>query len=378
MTYRWAVLAAGTAAQASFSAISFGVAVLAPALRDRYDLTLTGVGVVLAAEWIGLTFALLPWGFAVDRWGERWTLAGGLTVCAGFLAGAAFAPSFGSLVLLLGLAGVAGGSVQSGSGRAVMRWFAADERGFALGVRQTAVPVGGAVAALALPLLGGTKAGFLFLAGFVLVGAIVGAIVLRSSSPEHLEIEHVDSVLRNRRLWLLCGASGLYLVAQIATMSFLVLFLVDTRGWSTGSAAGVLAAGQVLAAALRIGVGRWSDLLGSRVRPLRLVGAAVTASLALVAAAAGAAGWLLVPILVVTTGLSMAWNGLSFTIAAELGGRRSGAAIGFQQTVLSAVGVVAPIAFAATVSWSSWRTAFVLAAVFPLAGWWALRPLRDR
>ncbi len=372
------MLAAGTAAQASFSAISFAVAVLAPALRDRYDLTLTEIGVVLAAEWIGLTFALLPWGFAVDRWGERWTLAGGLTVCAGFLAGAAFAPGFGSLVLLLGLAGIAGGSVQSGSGRAVMRWFAADERGFALGVRQTAVPVGGAVAALVLPLLGGTKAGFLFLAGFVLAGAIVGAIVLRSSSPAHLEIEDVDSVLRDRRLWLVCGASGLYLVAQIATMSFLVLFLVDDRGWSTGAAAGVLAAGQVLAAALRIGVGRWSDVVRSRVGPLRVVGAAVTASLALVAVTAGAADWLLVPILVVTTGLSMAWNGLSFTIAAELGGRRSGAAIGFQQTVLSAVGVGAPIVFAATVSWSSWRAAFALAAVFPLAGWWALRPLRDR
>jgi len=259
-----------------------------------------------------------------------------------------------------------------------MRWFAADERGLALGLRQTAVPVGGAIAALVLPLLGGTKPGFLFLAGFVLAGAVAGAIVLRSSSPEQLEIEDVDSVLRDLRLWFLCAASGLYLVAQIATMSFLVLFLVDERGWSAGAAAGVLAAGQALAAALRIGVGRWSDLLGSRVRPLRLVGAAVTGSLALVAVLAGASGWLLVPVLIATTGLSMAWNGLSFTIAAELGGRRSGAAIGFQQTVLSAVGVVAPIAFAAAVSWSSWRAAFALAAGFPVAGWWALRPLRDR
>ena len=351
---------------------------LAPALRDHYDLSLTQVGVVLAAEWIGLTFALLPWGYAVDRFGERWTLAGGLTVCAACLAGAAFAPSFGSLVLLLGLAGVAGGSVQSGSGRAVMRWFAADERGFALGVRQTAVPVGGAIAALTLPLLGSTKAGFLFLAGFVLVGALVGALVLRSGLGEHIHVEDVETSLRDRRLWRVCGASGLYLIAQIATMSFLVLFLVEDRGWSTGSAAAVLAAGQVLAAGLRIGVGRWSDAIRSRIGPLRVVGIGVTVALALVAAAAGAAGWILVPILVATTGLSMAWNGLSFTIAAEIGGRRSGAAIGFQQTVLSLVGIGAPIAFAATVSATSWRAAFALAAVFPLAGWWALRPLRDR
>jgi len=352
--------------------------VLAPALRDRYDLSLTQIGVVVAAEWVGLTLSMLAWGFAVDHWGERWTLATGLALCAACLAGAAFAPDFGTLVLLLGLAGLAGGSVQSGSGRAVMRWFAADERGLALGVRQTAVPVGGVIAAVVLPLLGGPQAGFLFLAGFVLAGAIAGALVLRTGTPEHVEISDVESSLRDRALWLVCGASGLYLVAQVAMMSFLVLFLVDDRGWSTGSAAAVLAAGQAVAAAMRIGVGRWSDTLRSRVRPFRLVGAAVAVSLALVATTATAASWLLVPVAVAATGLSMAWNGLAFTIAAEIGGRRSGAAIGLQQTVLSATGVVVPIAFAATVSWSSWRAAFALAAFFPLAGWWALRPLRGR
>jgi sugar phosphate permease len=352
--------------------------VLAPALRERYDLTLTEIGVVLAAEWVGLTFALLPWGFAVDRHGERWTLAGGLAVCAACLAGAAYAPSFPALVVLLGLAGVAGGSVQSGSGRAVMRWFAPEERGFALGVRQTAVPVGGGIAALVLPLLGGPRAGFLFLAGFVLVGALGGALVLRAESAERLEQADVEASLHDRRLWLLCGASGLYVAAQIATMSFLVLFLVDARGWSTGSAAAVLAASQVLAAALRIGVGRWSDRLRSRVLPLRLVGASMTVSLALVVATAGAAGWLLVPVLVAATGLSMAWNGLSFTLAAELGGRRSGAAIGFQQTVLSGVGVVVPVLFAAAVTHTSWRAAFGLAAALPVGGFWLLRPLRGR
>jgi MFS family permease len=378
LSYRWAVLAAGTAAQAAFSTLAFAIAVLAPALRDRYDLSLTEIGVVLSAEWIGLTFALLPWGFAVDRRGERWTLAGGLAACSMFLAGAAFAPSFGWLVVLLGLAGIAGGSVQSGSGRAVMRWFTADERGLALGIRQTAVPIGGGVAALVLPQLGGPKSGLLFVAGFVLAGALAGALVLRSGSEEHIAVSDVESTLRDRRLWLVCFGSGLYLVAQMAMMGFVVLFLHDEHGYSTGEAAAVFAAGQVLAAGLRIGIGRWSDVLGSRIQPLRLVGVAIAVGLALVAVASGAPGLVLVPVLAAVTGLSMAWNGLSFTIAAELGGRRSGAAIGFQQTVLSAVGVVAPIAFAAAVSWSSWRAAFGLAAAFPLAGWWALRPLRDR
>jgi hypothetical protein len=73
----------------------------------------------------------------------------------------------------------------------------------------------------------------------------------------------------------------------------------------------------------------------------------------------------------------MAWNGLAFTTAAELAGAaRSGAAIGFQQTVLSAFGIVAPVLFAATVSNASWALAFALAAIFPLVGRVVLAPLK--
>jgi sugar phosphate permease len=374
--YRWAILAAGTVAQASFSTIGFAVPVLAPALRDEYDLSLTEIGVVVAAELMGLTFALLPWGFAADRWGERRTLTVGLAASSAFLVGAAFAPGYPSLVALLILAGAAGGSVQSGSGRAVLSWFPASERGLALGVRQTAVPLGGAVAALVLPWLGSPRAGFLFVAGFVLASAVAGGLVLRPGTVENgVDPHDVEAGLRDRRLWLAAWGSGLYLVAQLALTSFVVLFLHDDRGFSARAAAGVLAVAQIVAAAFRIGAGRWSDVVRSRVRPLRAIGLAIAVGCGVVALAAGSPAWLLVPVLVAATALSMAWNGLSFTIAAELGGSRSGAAIGLQQTVLGVIGVGVPVAFAATVSATSWPAAFALAGLFPLVGWLALRPL---
>jgi sugar phosphate permease len=352
------------------------VPVLAPALRDHYDLSLTQIGVVLAAEWIGLTVALLPWGFAADRFGERRTLTVGLSGCAACLVGAAFAPSFTTLVAWLTLAGAAGGAVQSGSGRAVLGWFGPEERGLALGVRQTAVPVGGAIAALVLPLFGSPRAGFLVVAAMVLAGAVVGGLVLRpGDGRSSLEPGDVESGLRDRRLWLASWGSGLYLVAQVALTGFVVLFLHENRGFSESAAAAVLAVSQGCAAVLRIAIGRWSDVIQSRVRPLRLIGLAIATSLVVVAVATSAPSSLLVPLLVVATGLSMAWNGLAFTIAAELGGTRSGAAIGLQQTVLGVIGVGVPVAFAATVSALSWGAAFALAALFPLAGWWALRPL---
>jgi sugar phosphate permease len=352
--------------------------VLTPELRDAYDLTLSEIGVVLAAEWVGLLVALLPWGFAADRFGERWTVPTGLAACAACLAGAAYAGPFWALVGLVALAGAAGGSVQSGSGRAVMAWFRPQQRGLALGVRQTAVPVGGVVAALVLPALGTAQAGFLFLACFVLAGALAAAVVLRERGGDMLEAADVEWTLRDRRLWRLSGGSGLYLVAQTALIGFGVLFLHDARGFSEAEAGGVLAVAQVLAAGLRIAAGRWSDVLGARIVPLRRIGLVIVSALALAAALVNAPAPLLVPALAAAAALSMAWNGLSFTAAAELAGRaRSGAAIGFQQTALSAVGVVAPIAFAAVLSWTSWRAAFALAALCPLVGWWLLRPLAE-
>jgi sugar phosphate permease len=364
------VLAAGTGAQTSFSAVLIGLPVLAPALRDAHALSLVRVGVVLDSVWIGSLLTLLPWGLLADRVGERLVLGVGLGACGAALAAAGFAGSFGWLVVLLGLAGAAGASVNAASGRAVMQWFPAAERGFALGVRQTAIPLGGLVSALVLPALG-LRAAFLFLAALSVAGGLFGvaAIREREGSEDVLEPRGLGATLRDRRLVLLCAGSSFYLVAQLAITGFLVLFLHDERGLSPGAAAAVLGGVQVVAAALRIGGGRWSDVLGSRLRPLRLVGLASSLTLAVAALALDAPLVVLVPAFVVAGGLAMAWNGLSFTAAAEIAGRsRSGAALGMQQTALAAAGSIVPPAFAAVVAASSWRIGFGDAATFPLLG----------
>jgi MFS family permease len=357
-----------------------GLAVLMPTLREELGLSLAEVGLLLAAAWVGATLTLLPWGLAADRYGERLVLALGLGLCAAFLAAAAFAEAFAGLFVLLALAGAAGSSVNSASGRAVMQWFGPGERGLALGIRQSAVPAGGLVGALAVPHLadeGGSEWALLFLAGFCAVGALVGALVLRSGSAgDELDASSITRTLADGRLWRLCLGSGIYLYAQLALIGFTVLFLHDEHDVSASRAALVVAVAQVLAVGLRIAVGRWSDVVRSRVGPLRLIGLAVAVSLVVTAALSGGPLSLLVIALALAGALSMAWNGLSFAAAAELAGlRRSGAAIGFQQTVLSGIGVVAPPLFAATVTALSWSAAFLLAAAFPVAGWLALRPL---
>jgi sugar phosphate permease len=293
----------------------------------------------------------------------------------------AYTSSFAGLVVALAAAGALGAGTQTASGRAVMSWFGADERGLALGIRQTAVPLGGAVAATALPALArhaSLRAAFFALAAGCLVAAVVGAVVLRSEPPS-VEDSNPARPLRDPRIWRLCLGSTFYVTTQISLLGFLVLFLHDERDVSTTAGAAALAVTQALGGVARIGAGRWSDRRRDRVAPLLRLGLLLALSAATAALLVGASLWLLVPALVAAGTFSLSWNGLSFTAAAEIAGRsRSGAAIGLQQSFLAAGSIATPIAFAAIVHASSWRTGFVLAALSPLLGYALLSPLAER
>jgi sugar phosphate permease len=378
--YRWVVLAAGTLAQASFSASSVGLPALGPELKSHYGLTLGQTGIVLGGIGIGMLFTLLPWGLIADRVDERWVIATGLTGAAVLLVVASTTQGFATVTITLVGVGALGASVNAASGRAIMAWFPATELGLALGIRQTAIPIGAAIGAGLLPVLasaGGTRLAFVFLGAACATGAVVAAVFVRTGAPGEPELGDVSRPVRDPRMWLLGCSTGLYLVAQIAIISFVVLFLHEHRGVSTHAAALVLVAVYVLAVAARIGSGTISDRLGNRLRPLRTIGIALTIATAGVAAATDAPLAVLIPLFVLAGMLSMSWNGLAYAAAAEAAGSaRTGAALGFQQTLLGVVVAGAPPALAA-VAEHGWRLAFVLAALAPGLGVLILRTLRE-
>jgi MFS family permease len=374
------VLSAGVVAQAAYAATGLGLPAIAPAIRREFDLTLTQTGVVLAASFLGSVPTLLVWGLIADVVGERIVIAVGLAASAGGLVWAGYASTYATLVAALAVAGGLAAGVNSASGRAVMAWFEQDERGLALGIRQMAVPLGGAMGAVALPLIEhhvSLRAAFFALAGACVVGAAVAYALIRVEPAE--DESSLARPLRDRRLWLICIGSTFFVTTQLSLLGFFVLFLHDHRGVSTTIAAAALAVTQVLGGISRIALGRVSDRMRQRIVPLRRVGLGIAVSVAVTTAFLDASAWIVVPLLVVAATFGLSWNGLSFAATAEAAGRaRSGAAIGLQQTFLAAGGLVAPIAFAAVVHHASWRLAFGLAAVSPLVGYALLSPLAER
>jgi len=374
-------------AQASISALQLGLPAVAPQLRDEYSLSLAATGALLAASTLGIIATLLAWGALADRIGERAVIGIGLTGAALALALGSRAGSAQALGVCLLAAGAFGSSANAASGRAVVAWFDPSQRGFALGLRHMSTPLGGALAAVSLPLIadrGGVGDALLALAAALLVGALAAVLGLRRPDPVAREA-HLDEPpptsgpLRDPAIWRLSLGTASVVLAQLSLLSFLTLYLYEERGWSVGAAALALGAVQIGGAVARVAAGIWSDRLGSRIRPLRMLALSGAATLGLAAALLGAADVAAATALIAAGVLTMAGNGVSFAAAAEMAGpARVGTALGLQNTILFVAVAVAPPAFGAAVGLTSWPAAFALAALCPLVGWWVLGPLAAR
>lgn len=385
--YRWIVLLVGAAGAAAFNALRMGLPAIAPEVRATYDLSLAEVGFGFTALSIGVVLTLIPWGALSDRVGERLVMSVGLTGTALAVVLAASADTYPMLLGAFVLAGMFGASATGASGRAVMGWFARRERGLALGIRQMALPLGGAIAAVSLPALaaaGGLELALLALAAGCALAALACAIWLRPPPPlpewaaSSIAAAHAAEPppTRDPRAWRLGLGSALLVVAQAALMGFLVLYLVDVEGWSAGVAAAALAATQLCGAISRIVAGRNSDRAGVRLPMLRRIAARNAILLAALAVLVAVGSVLAVPVALAATVSAMAWNGLAFTAAGEISGReRAGTAMSLQNTIVAIGTTATPAAFGLVVAATSWQLGFGLVAIAPAGAFLVLAPL---
>ncbi len=379
---RWVVLAIGVLAQTSACAFVYGVPFLVPDLRDTLGLSLAAVGTYVAAPTTGLLLTLIAWGAAADRFGERKVMASGLLLAA--LAVGALAllphPGYGLALTLLAAGGAAAASVFAANGRMIMGWFPKTERGLAMGIRQTAQPLGVALAGLVLPTLSGRTGAF---GAFAVPAALclLSALLVIGFAPNPVRPpraagEEIGSPYRTPVLWRLHAASAMLVVPQFAITAFATEYLVREQHWSTISAGAFVAAIQIAGAVSRIGSGVWSDRVGSRLRPMRQL--AVGATLVLLAFALGAAfaPWLAIVALAVGGIVTVADNGLAFTAVAEIAGSAwAGRALGVQNTGQNIASSLTPIALGAVVGTAGYAIGFVVAAAAPVAAI-ALTPVR--
>lgn len=331
---RWGLLALVTAAHA-FGAVSvLAVAPLAPLLLEDLHLTRAQVGLFLPAIYLGGVIMSLPAGWLTDRLGARLTLAAGQGLTGALVALAAGADRFVLILLLLFLGGLGWAVVNPATGKVILERFPARERGFAMGIKQTGLTVGGIAASLTLPALAlahGWRVALTVAAVTSLVAAAAGLVFLpadrargHAGQPDPPRFAELARFLSNRSLLVLL-ASGLALgMAQASVLAYLALFAREGLGWSVVAAGGLLALVQVGGTASRLGWGFISDrFFGGRRRPCVIINSVIGGSSYLVfASGAGLPVPLVGAVAVVAGAGAFGWVGLYLALAAEVGGHR--------------------------------------------------------
>ncbi|MEM5325690.1 MFS transporter [Paraburkholderia sp. JHI2823] len=402
--HRWKVLAVGVAANASFAAALGGIPATAVLIRAHYHIGTAALGMVLGMLGLGIVLSELPWGLLTDRWGDRRVLLTGLCATAlALLAMAVWCAPVGAHVpgvslLASGLLalGLFGGSVNGSSGRAVMAWFSAQERGLAMSIRQTAVPAGGGLGALALPALA-DHAGFAAVFGALAVICAASAVLtivwlrepeheydaapapLASREPGALS-ERALSPLRSMTVWRTVTGIGVLCIPQVAVLSFASIFLHDVGHAGTAAVSATLAAVQGGAAFMRVYGGRWTDRHGDRrvwLRGCTALTVAIFSVLAMLTAlvpqthrASSAFVVLLASVIVLGGIAASAWHGVAFTELATLAGPgRAGTALAMGNTGAFIAFFVAPSAIPLLLSWFGWPGVWVAAALCAAMAW---------
>jgi sugar phosphate permease len=367
------MLAVGMLAQVAGTMLANAPIFLITYLHLERGLTLVQAGILASTPLIAITLSLVAWGAVVDRIGERLSLSIGLAiVTVGGLA-AALSSSYIALGLSLLLAGVGAASTNSASGRLVVGWFPPHRRGTAMGIRQTAMPLGIGLAAFVVPVTAdaqGLRAALLVPTVVCAVATVVvTALVVDPLRPSRAEAEGSGQLANpyrgTARLGRIHVASMLLVIPQITVWTYMLVWLIDDRGWSTTAAGALVGSTQLLGSAARIAVGWWSDRVGSRLGPMRIV--AVTTVVTMLALGLLEDTALAVAIMIVAATVTVASNGLAFTAVAELGGPFwSGRAMGVHNTGQYLVAALVPPLVGALVTGSSYAVAFAAVAAFAL------------
>ena len=371
--------------------MQWGLGVIAPDLQERYDLSAASLGALVNATAFGNAVALMVAGVIVDRSGPRKPLLYAGSACGLLLITGSLLSNPVGLGIALFASGVAGAVVAVGATVSVFHGFPPERRGFALGMRQMSVALGGLMAAALLPLavhVGGVRLALLLSGVLTAVTAVVFALDTPRGPlvpPEAARrVVAPFAVLREPGMGMLLLVAVCYIMALVAVLTFSVPALRDGGG-SRGEGSVLFAFVSISAMAARIAWGRLADAGGGRrrVATLRDVG--------ILACAAALLTWVVWPegtavrivALVLLSFGALGFNGVLYLIAGEIAGAaRAGQAVALMSTALFGGAALGAVPLGALADAAGYRSLWLAAAAASGLGVLAtlrleLRPLRQ-
>jgi MFS family permease len=314
-----AVVSVSLAALAAGTFATVGIGALAPELQAEFDFSRGEIGLLTALVSVGAALASRRAGLLTDSVGPVKVLALSLVLFAAAVLVAAIAPVAALFMAALLVCGLGYGGINPPT-NVVIAGRMQGRLGFFMSVKQTGVPVGGFLSGLVLPPLAiWVSWRFAFgTAAFVALGVAGSTALLRGAAvlPRRGGARG-DGPTRRERISM--GLYGFVMAgSQWVFLTYVVLYLTDTRDFSLQRAGLVLSLAMAVSVAGRIFWGWLSDRPGWRVAAL--VGASVIAAAMLALLAGGIRGAGIWPVAALTGAALVGWNGAFHALVAQRAG----------------------------------------------------------
>lgn len=200
-------------------------------------------------------------GGLLDRYNERFLIGIGSILLGLSMLFVNVAGGFIGLFFTLSLVGIFYSTAQPGGSKVVMNWFPKNLRGLAMGIRQTGIPIGGAVAGMIIPIVS-MKYGWPAAVYVISITCILGGllfIVFYKESPllEAPSVakhpvkpfrEQIKDIIKNRKIYPVLFIGICMMSLQIVIIAHFTIFLVERQSLSP------LLAGKIFSVSLFFGM----------------------------------------------------------------------------------------------------------------------------
>ena len=280
--YRWVILIIATFAQTCATFVTYGIGPLATFYQEVYNLSQFQTGLIVSAVNVGPIFSMLIFGNIMDKHGEKWIIGIGSILLGVSMLISISINEYVFLLIILLFVGIWYGTAQPGGSSAIIHWFPKNKnRGLAMGIRQTGIPLGGALASMTLPFFFynyGLSSAKLTQAVVAITGGIVFLLLYKDHGmnkqieQSYSFLEKINKIKRNSSLYPVFFIGMSMISLQLIILAHLMSYLSSTLNISL-SVSGILLSFALIGGALgRILLAWISDNLfnGDRSKPLQI------------------------------------------------------------------------------------------------------------
>ncbi|KOY61670.1 MFS transporter [Photorhabdus heterorhabditis] len=270
-SYKWMVLFIATITQACACFFVQGIGSIALLLQQQMSLSAFQIGLLVSSAQLAPLVGLLVAGELLDRFNEKYVVSIGVFLVGITLCFTLFFDNYYAILILLFILGIGYSSAQPGGAKSVSNWFPKNQLGFAMGIRQAGLPLGGALASLILPFLAiRFNWHFAFFASgcIAIFGAMLFFIFYKDKDPKTKKIQHINiiSTIRNKILMVKEPAmfnimlSGACLTSiQYSVVIYLISYFYEELKISPSIGATLLFSALASGVVGRIVLAAWSD-----------------------------------------------------------------------------------------------------------------------